>query len=112
MNHPLATLGWYLLAAVGEIAGCFAFWTVLRLNKSGAWLAPGILALILFAVALTRVESEAAGRTFAAYGGIYIVASLFWLRFVEGVSPDRWDLTGGAICLAGAALIIWGPGRD
>lgn len=106
------TFGWYLLAALGEIAGCFAFWVVARLGKSPAWLAPGLLALIVFAVALTRVEAVAAGRVFAAYGGIYIVASLFWLKFVEDVSPDRWDLTGGAVCLGGAALILWGPGRS
>jgi small multidrug resistance family-3 protein len=58
---------------------------------------------------LTRVEADVAGRAFAAYGGIYIVASLAWLWAVEGVRPDRWDIAGSVLCLAGAAIIIAGP---
>ena len=78
----------YIGAALAEIAGCFAFWAWLRMGKSRVWLAPGIASLILFAWLLTRVDSEAAGRTYAAYGGIYICASLLWLWGVEGVRPD------------------------
>jgi small multidrug resistance family-3 protein len=102
---------YYVIAAIAEIAGCFAFWAVFRLGKPHGWLLAGTAALLIFAYALTRVEAEAAGRAFAAYGGIYIVASLVWLKLVEGVSPDRWDIIGGAICLGGATLILWGPGR-
>jgi small multidrug resistance family-3 protein len=66
---------------------------------------PGVLSLIVFAYALTRVEADAAGRGFAAYGGIYIVASLVWLKVVEGVAPDRWEiLGGGGGCSASPAL--------
>ncbi|UNK78913.1 YnfA family protein [Sphingopyxis granuli] len=111
MTAPLSTLAFYILAAFAEIGGCFAFWAVLRLDRSPLWLAPGAVSLALFAWALTRVDADAAGRAFAAYGGIYILASLVWLKMVEGVAPDRWDLIGGAICLGGAALILWGPGR-
>ncbi|AMG75482.1 YnfA family protein [Sphingopyxis granuli] len=111
MTAPLSTLAFYILAAFAEIGGCFAFWAVLRLGRSPLWLAPGAVSLALFAWALTRVDADAAGRAFAAYGGIYILASLVWLKMVEGVAPDRWDLIGGAICLGGAALILWGPGR-
>lgn len=111
MTAPLATVAWYVVAAIAEIAGCFAFWAVLRFDRSPSWLAAGILSLIVFAYTLTRVEAEAAGRAFAAYGGIYIVASLVWLKVVESVAPDRWDILGGLICLAGAGLILWGPGR-
>jgi small multidrug resistance family-3 protein len=99
----------YLGAAAGEIAGCFAFWAWLRLGKSGWWIVPGMASLAVFAFLLTLVQSDAAGRTFAAYGGVYIAASLLWLWAVEGVRPDRFDLIGGLICLAGAALIIFGP---
>lgn len=99
----------YTLAAVAEIGGCFAFWAWLRLGKSPWWVAPGVAALLLFAWLLTLVDSAAAGRAFAAYGGVYIAASLAWLFFVEGVRPDRWDLLGAAVCLAGAAIIIAGP---
>ncbi|MGE3689765.1 MAG: YnfA family protein [Novosphingobium sp.] len=111
MTTPIPTVAWYVVAAIAEIAGCFAFWAVLRLERSPSWLAAGVLSLIVFAYALTRVEAEAAGRAFAAYGGIYIIASLVWLKIVEGVTPDRWDVLGGLICLGGAALILWGPGR-
>lgn len=103
------TLALYAAAALAEIGGCFAFWAFLRLGRSGLWLLPGLLALALFAALLTRVESEAAGRAFAAYGGVYITASLLWLWLVEGARPDRWDLAGAAICLSGAALILYGP---
>lgn len=105
----LKTTALYALAALLEIAGCFAFWAWLRLNRSALWTLPGLLSLALFAVCLTRVEAGAAGRVFAAYGGVYIVASLAWLWRVEGLRPDRWDLTGAAICLVGAAVIVFGP---
>jgi small multidrug resistance family-3 protein len=65
--------------------------------------------LIAFAWLLTLVEVEHAGRAYAVYGGVYIAATLVWLRVVEGFAPDRWDLIGGAVALAGAAIILWGP---
>jgi small multidrug resistance family-3 protein len=103
------TFCWYVVAALGEIAGCFAFWAWLRLNKSALWAIPGVASLVVFALALTRVDAAAAGRAYAAYGGVYIVASLLRLWRVEGVRPDRWDALGAALCLAGAAVILVGP---
>lgn len=99
----------YLGAAIAEIAGCFAFWAWLRLGKSPLWLAPGIASLCLFAWLLTLVDTPNAGRAYAAYGGIYILSALLWLWLAEGVRPDRWDTLGTAICLTGAAVILWGP---
>jgi len=99
----------YPLAALCEIGGCFAFWAWLKLDRSPVWLVPGLASLIAFAWLLTLVPSEAAGRAFAAYGGIYIVASLAWMALVEKTAPDRWDLIGGAVCLAGAAVILFAP---
>lgn len=99
----------YLGAALAEIAGCYAFWAWLRLGKSALWLVPGMVSLALFAWLLTLVDSAAAGRTYAAYGGVYIAASLSWLWAVEGARPDRWDVIGGAVCLVGAAIILFGP---
>ena len=99
----------YAAAAAAEIAGCFAFWAWLRLEKPVWWLLPGLAALALFAYLLTLVESPLAGRAYAAYGGVYIAASLVWLWAVEGVRPDRWDLAGSTLCLAGAVVILMGP---
>jgi small multidrug resistance family-3 protein len=99
----------YLLAAIAEIAGCFAFWAWLRLGHSPLWLVPGALSLAAFAYLLTRVDTGFAGRAYAAYAGIYLVASLGWLWLVEGTRPDRWDLIGGGVALVGAAIILFGP---
>ncbi|HEX2559626.1 YnfA family protein [Phenylobacterium sp.] len=99
----------YVLAAAAEIAGCFAFWAWLKLDRSPLWIAPGMACLALFAYLLTRVDSAAAGRAYAAYGGVYIAASIGWLWLVEGKAPDRWDLIGMGICLVGAAVILMGP---
>lgn len=99
----------YIGAALAEIAGCFAFWAWLRLDKSPLWLIPGVLSLMLFAYLLTLVESSAAGRAYAGYGAVYISASIFWLWAIEGTRPDRWDILGMVVCLLGAAIIVFGP---
>lgn len=99
----------FAAAALCEIAGCFAFWAWWRLDKSALWLLPGMAALVLFAWLLTLSEADAAGRTYAAYGGVYIVASLLWLWLMEGVRPDRWDVAGAAICIVGASVILLAP---
>ncbi len=99
----------YAAAALAEIGGCFAFWAWLRLGKSALWVVPGMAALALFAYLLTRIDSVYAGRAFAAYGGVYIAASLGWLWAVEGARPDRWDAIGATICILGAGVILFGP---
>ncbi|WP_043830551.1 YnfA family protein [Muricoccus aerilatus] len=104
-----ATLAIYLAAALAEIVGCFTFWTWLRQGGSALWLIPGVLALVAFAWLLTLSPAESAGRAYAVYGGVYIATSLGWLWAAEGMRPDRWDLIGAAMCLAGAAVILLGP---
>lgn len=84
-------------AAFFEIAGCFSLWLWLREGKSAWWIAPGTLSLLVFAWFLTRVDTAAAGRAYAAYGGAYVCASPVWLWAVEGVRPDRWDTLGALI---------------
>lgn len=101
----------FFVAALSEISGCYAFWAWLRLGKSILWIVPGVLALIIFALALTRVDASNAGRVYAAYGGIYILSSLFWLWLAEGVKPDRWDVLGVAISLIGTVVILFSPHR-
>ncbi len=99
----------YGAAALAEIAGCFSFWAWLRLDKSPLWLIPGIAALAAFAYLLTLIEVDNAGRSYAAYGGVYIAASLMWLWRIEGVRPLMTDFVGAGICLIGAAIILSGP---
>jgi small multidrug resistance family-3 protein len=102
------TLLAYAAAALAEIAGCFAFWSWLRLGRSALWVLPGLASLALFAFLLTLVDSPAAGRAFAAYGGVYVAASVLWLWLAEGQRPDRWDFAGSAVCLVGTAIILLG----
>ena len=93
---------WYVLAALCEIGGCCAFWAWLRMQKGPFWALPGVVSLVVFALALTRIDAAAAGRAYAAYGGIYILSAVVWLWLVEGVRPVCWDVLGAAVCLAGA----------
>lgn len=96
----------YAGAALLEIAGCFSFWIWLREGRSGLWALAGLLALAGFAFLLTRIDADFAGRAFAAYGGVYIAASVAWLWIVERQTPDRLDLLGMAVSLLGAIIIL------
>jgi small multidrug resistance family-3 protein len=102
----MMTYLFFAAAAVAEIAGSFAFWAWVRLDRSPLWLVPGMMSLALFAFLLTRTDSAFAGRAYAAYGGVYIASSMVWLWIVEGNRPDRWDLAGMFICLVGSAITL------
>lgn len=103
------TITVFAFAAVAEIAGCFAVWMWMRHEASSLWLVPALISLGLFAWLLTLAPSEFASRSYAAYGGVYIASSLAWLWIIEKQRPDPWDLTGAAICLIGAGIILLGP---
>ena len=105
----MGTIFIYAGAALAEIAGCFAFWVWMRQGASALWLLPGLVSLAAFAWLLTLAPSDYAGRAYAAYGGVYVSASLVWLWLAEGRKPDIWDLTGGVVVLLGAAIILWAP---
>jgi small multidrug resistance family-3 protein len=96
------------ITAVAEIAGCYFPWLVLKAQKSPWLLVPAALSLGLFAWLLT-LHPAAAGRTYAAYGGVYICVALLWLRIVDGVALTRWDLFGGGIALVGMLVIALQP---
>jgi small multidrug resistance family-3 protein len=96
----------FAVAAFFEIAGCFAFWVWLRRGASPLVALVGVVSLVAFAFVLTRVDSVFAGRAYAAYGGIYIAASLAWLWLVEGQRPTVTDAVGAGIAVAGALVII------
>ncbi|MCW1918439.1 hypothetical protein NX862_06725 [Rhodobacter sp. KR11] len=100
MSLPL-----YALAALAEIAGCFAVWSWWR-GASALWLIPGAAALAVFAFALALTPPSHAGKSYAAYGGVYIAASLVWLWLVEGAVPTARDLIGAGLALLGALVIL------
>ena len=104
----LRLTGLFVITAVAEIVGCYLTWLVLTQGRPVWWLLPAALSLAAFAGLLT-VHPSAAGRTYAAYGGVYVVVALLWLWRVDGVVPTRWDLVGGAICLAGMSIIALQP---
>ncbi|MGG7048501.1 MULTISPECIES: YnfA family protein [unclassified Campylobacter] len=103
----LGEILFYIAAGFFEILGCFMFWEYFKNDKPTWYLGVGIISLILFASVLTRVESEFAGRAYAAYGGIYIICSLLWLNFVEKQAFTRYDLLGSLVALIGAIIIIY-----
>jgi small multidrug resistance family-3 protein len=105
----MTTVPLYLAAALAEIAGCYGIWAWHRLGRGWPWALGGLACLALFGWLLARVEADAAGRAYAAYGGIYVACALLWLWAAEGVRPDRWDLLGVALCLSGTAVILLAP---
>ena len=98
----------FAVTALAEIVGCYLPWLVIKQGKSAWLLIPAALSLGLFAWLLT-LHPTAAGRTYAAYGGMYIAVALVWLHFVDGIALTRWDLAGAGIALAGMALIALQP---
>ena len=109
MPEILRVSGLFTLTALAEIVGCYLPWLVLVQGRTRWLLLPAALSLALFAWLLT-LHPAAAGRTYAAYGGVYVVVALLWLWQVEGVTPTRWDLVGGAVCVVGMAVIALQPG--
>jgi len=99
----------FIATAIAEIAGCFAFCAWLRNGKSPLWLVPGIVSLVLFAYLLTLVPSEHVGVPMRPTAGIYIAASVIWLWLAENQRPDVWYITGSAVAIAGAAVILFSP---
>jgi len=102
------TLGLFMATAVAEIVGCYLPYLWLRQGKPIWLLAPAVASLALFVWLLT-LHPQAAGRTYAAYGGVYVAIALVWLWLVDGKPPDRWDLVGGAVALVGMAIIAFAP---
>jgi small multidrug resistance family-3 protein len=98
----------FAVTALAEIVGCYLPWLILKQGRS-AWLViPAAVSLALFAWLLT-LHPSAAGRTYAAYGGMYIAVALVWLWVVDGVTLTRWDLAGASISLVGMAVIALQP---
>ena len=104
----LHTFGLFIITAVAEIVGCYLPYLWLKKGGSMWLLLPAAASLALFAWLLT-LHPTASGRVYAAYGGVYISTALIWLWLVDGVRPSASDWIGGALCLAGMAVIMFGP---
>ena len=104
----LKTIGLFVLTALAEIIGCYLPYLWLKQGKSIWLLLPALLSLSLFAGLLT-LHPTAAGRVYAAYGGVYIATALIWLWLVDGIKPSHWDLIGGGVALLGMAIIMFAP---
>lgn len=108
MMPLLKSTGLFAITAVAEIIGCYLPWLVLKQGRPLWLLLPAAVSLALFAWLLT-LHPFAAGRTYAAYGGVYIAVALGWLWAVDGVTPTRWDAIGAGVALAGMAIIVLQP---
>ena len=106
--YPLKTLALFLLTAITEIVGCYLPYLWLRQGKSVWLLVPALISLLVFAYLLT-LHPTAAGRVYAAYGGVYVSVALMWLWLVEAVKPTLWDVVGVGVCLVGMSIIMFAP---
>ncbi len=104
----LKTVSLFALTALAEIAGCYLPYLWLREDKSIWLLIPGALSLIAF-VWLLSLHPTAAGRVYAAYGGVYICMAILWLWTVNGIRPTVWDIVGSVVALLGMAVIMFAP---
>lgn len=102
------TIALFIITAIAEIIGCYLPYMWLVQNKSVWLLIPATLSLALFAWLLT-LHPAAAGRVYAAYGGVYIFVAIFWLWIVDGIKPTHWDLLGAGVALLGMMIIMFAP---
>lgn len=107
-SRVVRTVLLFVLTAFAEILGCYLPYLWLRQGRSAWWLVPAAASLVAFTWLLT-LHPQAAGRTYAAYGGVYIATAVGWLWLIEGQTPDRWDIVGAVVCLAGMAVMYFGP---
>ncbi len=106
----LKTVLLFLVTAIAEIVGCYLPYLWLREDKSAWLLVPAALSLALFAWLLS-LHPTAAGRVYAAYGGVYVFVAILWLWSVDGIKPTAWDIVGSMVAMLGMAIIMFAPGN-
>ncbi|WP_085999713.1 YnfA family protein [Nocardia thailandica] len=99
----------FALAAVAEIGGAWLVWQGVREDRGWVWAGAGVLALGAYGFVATLQPDAHFGRILAAYGGVFVAGSLLWAMALDGFRPDRWDVIGAAICLAGVTVIMYAP---
>jgi small multidrug resistance family-3 protein len=99
----------FVLAALLEIGGAWLVWQGLREHRGWLWVGLGMVALALYGVVTTLQPDAPFGRVLAAYGGVFVAGSLLWAVVADGFRPDRFDLLGAAVCLAGVSLVMYAP---
>lgn len=99
----------FVLAAVLEIGGAWLVWQGIREHRGLLWVGAGVLALGAYGFVAAFQPDANFGRVLAAYGGVFVAGSLIWGMVADGFRPDRWDITGAAVCLAGVGLIMYAP---
>jgi small multidrug resistance family-3 protein len=111
MRHMsvLRSVGLFLLAALAEIGGAWLVWQGIREHRGPLFVGAGVLALGAYGFVATLQPDPNFGRILAAYGGVFVAGSLIWGMVVDGFRPDRYDITGAALCLAGVAVIMYAP---
>ncbi len=99
----------FVCAAIAEIGGAWLIWQGVREHRGAAWIGAGVVALGIYGFVATLQPDAHFGRILAAYGGIFVAGSLAWGMVMDGYRPDRFDLIGAALCLAGVAVIMYAP---
>lgn len=107
---PVRSIALFALAAVCEIGGAWLVWQALREGRPAWWAAAGGAALVVYGFVAAAQADPNFGRVLAAYGGVFVVGSLLWGVLLDGFRPDRFDLTGAALCVAGVAVIMYARG--
>jgi small multidrug resistance family-3 protein len=105
----LRSMGLFVVAAVAEIGGAWLVWQGVREQRGLVWVGAGFVALGLYGLVATFQPDPHFGRILAAYGGVFVAGSLLWGVVVDGFRPDRFDLAGAAVCLAGVAVVMYAP---
>ena len=99
----------FALAALAEIGGAWMVWQGIREHRGLAWVGAGVAAMAAYGFVATFQDDPHFGRILAAYGGIFVAGSLAWGMVLDGFRPDRYDITGALVCLAGVAVIMYAP---
>ena len=103
------SVGLFVVAALAEIGGAWLVWQGIREHRGWLWVGAGVIALGLYGLVATLQPDANFGRILAAYGGVFVAGSLVWAMALDGFRPDRYDVIGAVICLAGVAVIMYAP---